>query len=95
MFAIAKADKRQRLFAIHLQQRQIRAVIMPYGMGGQDRIVLQGNGYAVGLTDHMVVGHNVTRRVNNKARPQRLHPPWWGVRVCLTVHEVMKKLLER
>ena len=90
----------QRLVGLDLQQRDIGLGVAPDEFGLKIGVVVQNDGDLVGVGDHVIVGDDVARRVDDEAgaergRPCAAEPP--DGRRCGTPcsKKSLKELLER
>ena len=94
---IAPARRRQRRLGVDLEQRQIADLIAADDVGLQARIVREGDGDLLGVGDHMVVGDDQSRRIDDEARAERGRraDPVRAARSAVIAEEVAEKLIER
>ncbi len=94
---IAPARRRQRRLGIDFQQRQIADLIAPDDVGLQARIIREGDGDLLGVGDHMVVGDDQSRRIDDEARAERGRraDPVRAARSAVVAEKVVEKLIER
>jgi hypothetical protein len=71
VIAVAEMGGGKRLFGHDFQQRQIGLGIAAHHPRRHRRAVLQGNGDLVAVLDHMIVGDDITGRVDDEAGAQR------------------------
>ena len=97
--AVAPGCRAQRLVGLDLQQRDIRLGVASDQLGLQIRIIVQNDGDFVGIGDHMIVGHDIARRIDDEARTERggLARLRLGAAALghAAVEEVAKKFFER
>ena len=65
---------RQRLVGLDLQQRDIGLGVAPDELGLQIGVVVQDDGDLVGVGDHVIVGYDIARRVDDEAGAERGAP---------------------
>ena len=97
--AVAPGGGGQRLVGLDLQQRDIGLGVAPDELGLQIGVVVQNDGDLVGVGDHVIVGYDITRRVDDKAGAERGALARLSLRTAPLGHamleEVPKELLER
>ena len=94
---IAPARRRQRRLGVDLEQRQIADLIAADDAGLQARIIREGDGDLLGVGDHMVVGDDQSRRIDDEARAERGRraDPVRAARSAVIAEKVVEKLIER
>jgi hypothetical protein len=97
--AVAPGGGYQRLVGLDLQQRDVGFGVAPDKLGLQIGVVVQNDVNLVGVGDHVIVGYDITRRVDDKARAERCAFARLSFLTAPLGHamleEVPKELLER
>ncbi len=70
---VAERDRRQRLLRLDLEQGEVGLGVATGELGLEAGAVMERDHDLVGLVDHVVVGDDVTLRVDHEARTGRVH----------------------
>jgi hypothetical protein len=97
--AVAPGGSGQRLVGLDLQQRDVGLGVAPDDLGLQIGVVVQNDGDLVGVGDDVIVGYDITRRIDDKAGAERRALAWLSLLTASLGHamleKVPKKLFER
>ena len=92
--AIAPSDEGQLVLGIDLQESDVGLFVAPDDLGIVPAVILENYSDLLGLTSHMVVGDDVTGRVDDEARTERNGLPAF-LRHAAVLEEPLQKFIKR
>src|SRR5262245_54633504 len=98
---IAELDRLELLVSLDPQEREVGLLILADQLGLDARAVIEDDGDLVGVCDDVVIGDHDAGRIDNEARPERVHSAWRVAAAVLVVvplaapiEEVTEQLVE-